>query len=137
MRIVRIAVVGSCLLLAGCATSSGIREAFELSSREYNRMLRWKEMDEACAAFSDAPLVKECRERGAALRDVSMADLRIRNTEYRGEKTRETATVRVEIDYFVLPSGRVKTAEYLEQWAFRDLDGRKRWCITTLPPELK
>jgi len=134
----RTAVAGSCLLLTGCtATSSGIRDAFELSSREYNRMLRWNETDDACVAVSDTPVLEECLKRSAALRKASIVDVRVRSIDYKDDENREEATVVVEVDYYVLPSGRLKTQVHSEKWALRDIGGKKSWRITTPPPELK
>ncbi|AJE02447.1 hypothetical protein [Geobacter pickeringii] len=120
--------------LAGCRNPYLISERFTESSREYNRSIRWRELEQACLAFADRGVKDECLARAAA-KGVSVADYRVVSTELDPEKG--TATVHMEIDYYVLPSTRLKSVRDVQQWRYEEKDGDLRWRIVTPPPEFK
>lgn len=127
-----------CLLLlplAACRTLTGAGEEFEKSSKAYNRMLRWQEMDQAAAAFVDKGLRPQFQQQIEAAKGVKVVDYRVKSLECDPEKGE--AEVRVEFDYYVPPSTTVKTADDLQKWVYREENGKMVWRLTTLPPAFK
>lgn len=123
-------------VLAGCRTPLYLMtEQFEQSSREYNRSLRWQELEQACLTFAAKDVKDDCLGRAKAAREVSMADYRVTSTDLDPEKG--TASVRMEHDYYVLPSTRLRTVEDVQQWRYAEEEGAERWRIVTPPPEFK
>lgn len=137
MRIHRIVVLFVlATVLAGCRTPLYVvAEQFEKSSREYNRSLRWQEMEQACLTFSAKEIKDECLARTRGAKGVSMADYRVTSTDLDPEKG--TATVRMELDYYILPSTRLQTVEDTQQWRYAEEEGAKGWRIVTPPPEFR
>lgn len=121
--------------LAGCRTTYGMAEQFGKFSQEYNRQWRWQEQEQACINFAAEDIREECLQRARAAEGVSVADYRVKSTDLDLEKG--TATVRVEIDYYILPSTQVKTVEDVQKWRYDDEEGRERWRLISLPPEFK
>ncbi|WP_298433380.1 hypothetical protein [Geobacter sp.] len=121
--------------LAGCRNPYLIAERFTDSSREYNRSIRWQEVEQACLTFADGGVKEECLARATAAKGVSVADYRVVSTELDPEKG--TATVRMEIDYYILPSTRLKSVQDVQQWRYEEKDGDLRWRIVTPPPEFR
>ena len=122
-----------CLLLSvlvGCHPSYQIEDRLEESSRELNKMLRWRQMQEACAAFALAERRESCLAGAKGATGVEIADYRVRETKLDMEKGE--ATVRVELDYYVPPSNRLQTVEDVQQWRYLEADGRW-WLVSPLP----
>ena len=135
-KILLIAVIP--LLLNGCSTFKDIKNAnigteFTQSAKGYRNLLRWQEFDTAAIAFVDEPLRDEFQKRIEALKDVKMADYRVKSLECMPEKGE--ATVKVEFDYYTPPSMKLKTAEDVQKWIYREGNGKKQWRLTTLLPE--
>lgn len=124
------------LVLAGCRNPYLITQRFEDSSREHNRLMRWQGLEQSCVIFAGDQVKDACLERARAAKDVSVADYRVTSTELDVDKG--TATVRVEVDYFILPSTRLKTLVDEQQWRYVE-DGEKgnRWFLATPPPEFR
>ncbi len=136
MRIQRAALLLLLLLfLAGCRNPYLVAQRFDDSYREYNRLVRWQEHENACMSYADPSVADECFARAKGAKGASMADYRVKSMEMDPEKG--TATVRVEIDYYVLPSTRLKTLEDVQQWRYEQVDGKERWRIATPIPEFK
>lgn len=123
------------LFLAGCRNTYLVAQRFDESSREYDRLVRWQEHENACMSFAASTVADECLARAKAAKGVSMADYRVKGVDMDPEKG--TATVRVEIDYYILPSTRLKTLEDVQQWRYEEVDGKERWRIVTPLPEFK
>lgn len=125
-----------CLLTGACASSRmASREEFEQSMKGYNRMLRWHEMENAGMIYLEPELRDAFMESAAGIkkRGVTITDYRILTSECVPEK--RTASVLAEFDYYILPSNRVKTLTYKQQWVYRELDGNKGWRLKSeLPP---
>ena len=125
------------LLLSGCATLSNLGESdrgrLVTASNSYNRMLRWKELDMACGAFVEESGRRKCVDRAAALKDVQVTDVRTRNIEY--SPAADEATVHAEIEYYLLPSPRVKTLTDVQQWKLVGPEERKVWVIRSSFPD--
>lgn len=111
----------SCMLLTACATDMGLRDEFDKSVKAYNRMLRWQELENAGMAFVEKDYRDVYLKRAEALkrRGVTLTDFRILTSECLPEK--KTGEVIAEFDYFILPSNRIKTATYRQEWVYQDL----------------
>ena len=124
-----------CLMLSGCAylSQSALREEFEKSMKAYNRMLRWQEVEQAGVLYMEAEKRAEFMKRAESIkkRGVTVADFRILTSECLPEK--KTGDVVAEFDYFILPSNRLKTLTYRQEWIYQDL--LKSWKLKSeLPP---
>jgi hypothetical protein len=124
-----------CLLVVSCVPDKGFREEFEKSVKGYNRMLRWQEVVAAGYLYMEP----EGREKFMATADamgkrgVSITDFRILTMDSLSDKKRGDALV--EFDYYSLPSFRIKTLTYKQEWAYRDVDDTKSWRVKSpLPP---
>jgi hypothetical protein len=126
-----------CLLTAACVKDTGIREEFDKSVKAYNRMLRWHEMDAAGALY----MVPEQREAFATAagkinkKDLSITDFRILTMECLAEK--ESGNALVEFDYFILPSNRIKTLTYKQEWVYYEINEKKSWKVKSALPVFK
>jgi hypothetical protein len=120
------------LALAACRTLAGVGTECENSAREYSRMLRWQEFD-AAITFADKSLRDEFQKRIEGAKEVKLADYRIKSLKCDPEKGE--AEVKVEFDYYVQPSVRLRTAEDLQKWVYGEVDGKKQWRLTTLLPD--
>ena len=121
MRIIKRALLlFSCLVFTACATEIGLRDEFDKSIKSYNRMLRWNEVENAVMTYMD----KEFREAfliNAEMfrkRGITLTDFRILTSECLPEK--KSGEVIAEFDYFILPSNRMKTTTYRQQWVYKD-----------------
>lgn len=124
------------LILSGCRNPYLIAQRFEDSSREHNRLMRWQGLEQSCVIFAGDQVRDACLERARAAKDVSVADYRVTSTEL--DVDRGTATVRMEVDYFVLPSTRLKTVEDVQEWRYVEEEERgSRWLLVTPPPEFR
>jgi hypothetical protein len=66
-------------------------------------------------------------------RDVTITDYRILTSECLPEK--KSAEVLVEFDYFVLPSNRIKTLTYRQNWIYLDTVTKKGWQLKSGLPD--
>ena len=137
-RGIRLGLILLCCLMAGaCASRLGIREEFEMGMKEYNRMLRWHEVENAGMTYMEPELraafliaAETIRKKG-----VTITDYRILTSECNPEKG--TASVLAEFDYYVLPSNRIKTLTYSQQWVYRELDHVKGWRLKSELPKFE
>ena len=135
-RIVKIVAMLLCgLLVAACVPDKGFREEFEMSVKGYNRMLRWQEVAAAGQLYMEPEgrdafmaTAEEMKRRG-----VTVTDFRILTMELLSDKKRGDALV--EFDYYQLPSYRMRSLSYRQDWVYRDVDGSKSWRVkSALPP---
>ena len=134
-RIKAVLALLCCLMTAACASQMGTCEEFEQSMKGYNRMLRWHEVENAGMVYLDPDLRDAFMKSAADIkkRGVTITDYRILTSECTPEKG--TASVLAEFDYYILPSNRVRTLTYHQQWAYREQDGKKGWRLKSeLPP---
>jgi len=128
------------LMLCSCAYAlqakhANIREEFDQSTKGYNKMLRWREVENAGMAYMDPELrdafmktAEEIKKRG-----VTITDFRILTSECIPEKG--TGQVVAEFDYYALPSNRIKTLTYRQNWTYLDTEEKKGWQLKSgLPP---
>jgi len=133
MRPVNVIVmlIACCLALSGCTqlTHSTMREEFDKSTKAYNRMLRWQEVENAGMLYMEPEKRGEFMKRAELLkkRGVTITDFRILTTECLPEK--KTGDVTAEFDYYILPSNRIKTVTYHQEWIYQDLI--KNWKLSS------
>ena len=115
------------MMLTGCATQTGLIEEFDRSVKAYNRLLRWHEIESAGMTYIDPDLREEFLKRADILkkRGLSVTDFRILSTTYLPEK--RSGDVVAEFDYYILPSNRVKTISYRQEWVY--LENIKSWKL--------
>lgn len=136
MRIHRaVVLVVLALVLAGCRNPYLVAQRFDDTYREYNRLVRWQEHQNACLGFADPSVAEECLARAGVAKGASMADYRVKGVDI--DPAKGTATVRVEFDYYVLPSTRLKTLEDVQEWHYEKVDGAERWRIVTPLPDFR
>lgn len=124
-----------CLLLGACATNAAIREEFEKSVKGYNQMLRWQEVEAAGMTYMEPELREAFMKSAEDIRkkSVTITDYRILASECLPDKGSASATA--EFDYYILPSNRVKTLTYQQQWSYEKNNGKKGWLLKSgLPP---
>ena len=132
------------LMLCSCAyiqqgitkvEQAKIREEFDDSAKAYNKMLRWREIENAGMLYLDPEMRDEFMKSAEALkkRDVTITDYRILTSECLPEK--KSAEVVVEFDYFVLPSNRIKTLTYRQNWIYLDTETKKGWQLKSGLPD--
>ena len=123
------------LFLAGCRNPYLVAQRFDDTYPEYNRLVRWQEHQNACLGFADPSVKEECLARARTAKGASMADYRVKRVDV--DSAKGTATVRVEFDYYVLPSTRLKTLEDVQEWRYEQVDGKERWRIVTPLPDFR
>jgi hypothetical protein len=117
----------ACLTLTACATRPGLSEELDRSVKAYNRMLRWHELENAVATYSDPEQQEDYRKQAEAFkkRGISITDFRILSTRYLPEM--QSGDVVAEFDYYILPSNRVKTVSHRQEWVYREKS--KSWKL--------
>ena len=108
---------------------------FESSSKQYNQMLRWHDLNMAGLTFVDDSIKDVYAKRAKAAKGVNIADFRVLFQECSPEK--KTARVVVEIDYYIPPSVTVKTLEDDQKWEYVVVNESKIWKLKTPLPEFK
>jgi len=126
-----------CLLTGACASRMGIREECEKGIKAYNRMLRWQEIENAGMIYMEPELRDQFMGTAAAIRKsgVTVTDFRILTSECLPEKG--TAEALAEFDYYILPSNRVKTLTYRQQWVYHEEGAAKGWRLKSGLPEFE
>ena len=130
-------VVG-CLLLMLCACAyakeTGIREEFDQSMKGYNKMLRWRDVENAGMVYLDPELRDAFMKTAGEIkkRGVTITDYRILTSECLPKKG--TAEVLAEFDYYALPSNRIKTLTYRQKWTYLDTEEKKGWQLKSPLP---
>jgi vacuolar-type H+-ATPase subunit D/Vma8 len=137
--LLRIMLLAAIIALAGgCETvqKNVIANQFEQSSKSYNKMIRWNELDKAEAVFPPPDRREEFKSKVKAANGVKVTDFRIKSLECSPE-TGE-ATVVLDIDYYREPSVTVKTVEDVQKWKY-ELEGVgvRRWRLMTMPPDFR
>jgi hypothetical protein len=115
-------------MLTACATTkTELTDGFEQSVKAYNRLLRWHEMESAGITYIDPEIRDEYLKQAETLkkRGLSVTDYRILSSRYLPEK--KAGDVMTEFDYYILPSNRVKTISYRQDWIF--LENSKSWKL--------
>ncbi|MEW6110159.1 MAG: hypothetical protein AB1632_13495 [Nitrospirota bacterium] len=133
MRIFLISLL-TVFIFSACNARQGIRAELEKNTRAYNELLRWHEFNKA-GLFAVEAISEEFRARAGAAKDVRVVEYRILNVildEKKGE-----AAVEVEIDYYLLASGSVKTVVDNQKWSYVEEKGKRQWRLTSAFPEFR
>ena len=118
-----------CLMLSACVSRMGVGESFEKDMKAYNRMVRWQEVENAGMLYME-PEQREIFLKSAETlkkKGVTITDFRILTSEYLPEK--QTGQVVTEFDYYIMPSNRIKTVTYRQEWAYREISEKKSWKL--------
>ena len=129
MRLVKTGLLLCCLAMTACATGKGVREEFELSMKSYNRMLRWQEVENAGMLYLE-PEQREIFVKSAEeikKKGLTFTDYRILTSECLPEKN--SGSVVAEFDYYIMPSNRIKTVTYHQNWTYREINEKKSWKL--------
>jgi hypothetical protein len=125
-----------CLMTAACSVpNSTIREECEKSVKAYNKMLRWHEIENAGMIYLEPELRDGFMKAAADIkkREVTITDFRILTSECLPDKG--TGEVIAEFDYYILPSNRIKTQSYRQDWVYGGIKERMSWKVKSgLPP---
>ncbi len=126
-----------CLMLAGACgytSQSAMREDFEREMKNFNKMLRWQEMERAGMTYA-TPEMRESfmkEAESARKREVSITDYRVLASDC--EPDEKSATSVTLLEYYALPSNRIKSVTYYQQWVFGEKGGKRMWQIKTPLP---
>lgn len=109
-----------CLLMTACATQVALSEKLDRNVKSFNQMLRWHEIENAGITYIDSEKQESYQKQAATLKQkgISVTDYRIITTKYVPEK--KSAEVVAEFDYYILPSNRIKTISYPQEWLYRE-----------------
>lgn len=138
-QLYRYALIFVVLMLCSCAfalqaKNAKIREEFDESAKGYNKLLRWREVENAGMTYMDPELRDAFMKSAEEIRkrEVVITDYRILTSECIPEKG--TAEVVVEFDYYMLPSNRIKTVTYRQNWIYLDTGSKKGWLLKSSLP---
>jgi hypothetical protein len=100
----------------------------------YNRMLRWREIENAGATYLDPELREAFMATAGSIRKrgVVITDYRILTSDCSIEK--KSAEVVAEFDYYTLPSNRIKTLTYRQNWTYLDTEEKRGWQLKSALP---
>ena len=125
------------LFLSGCATVTqwgpDDREKLAKASTDYNTMLRWKDLDKACVTFAEESVRESCLALALKLREINVTDIRTRDIDFRIDGV--AATVHAEIEYYILPSTKVRTIQDTQKWIYIGPVDQKIWRIKSTFPD--
>ncbi|NVN90436.1 MAG: hypothetical protein HXX11_07500 [Desulfuromonadales bacterium] len=128
-RIVKLmSILFCCLLCAACVSDVSVRSEFEKSVKQYNSKLRWREIESAGLLFMETDQLDAFMASAAALRkrDITITDYRVLAEHVLTVKETGDATgsAVVEFDYYIMPSNRVKTLTYKQDWVYHEIGKR-------------
>jgi hypothetical protein len=117
----------SCLTFTACASRPDLSGEFDRSAKAYNRMLRWHEIENAGMTYIEPEQQEQFLKQAETLkkRGLSVTDFRILSSRYLPE--RKAGDVVAEFDYYILPSNRIKTISYRQEWIY--LESIKSWKL--------
>lgn len=123
------------LTLNACASRPGMKESFERSVKDYSKLLRWREIDDAGRTYVTPEQRDEYLKQADDLkkRGLSVTDFRILSMRCQPEK--RTGDVTAEFDYYLLPSNRVETIADHQEWVYRE--SSNSWQLTSGLPAFK
>lgn len=122
-----------CAILTACTymRETDMRDEFDKSMKSYNKMLRWQEVESAGMLYMEPEQRDTFMSAAETMkkRGVNITDYRILTSECLPEKS--SAEVVAEFDYYALPSNRIKTVTYRQNWAYREINAKKSWKVKT------
>jgi uncharacterized protein YceK len=125
-------------LLCSCQSVKQLQygKSLDQVTTDYNQKLRWQQMDTACMAYMDPPLMEDCSRIVDAAREVKVADYRVRSVVY--DERKGTARAVVEFDYYVPPGVTMKKVVDQQKWVLTGEQNQMQvWKLKSLPPEFK
>ncbi len=120
------------LVLSACQSMTGTGEDLQRSVREYNRLLRWQEGNEAVTRFVQPRRQPDYLKRPGREEAPQIVDYRVGTVSWLSPGS--VAVVPVELDYYLLPSATVKTVVDSQEWRYTEGQG---WQITSPPPSFR
>ncbi len=120
----------SCLMLSACSvTRANLSEEFDRSVKSYNQMLRWHEIEKAGTTYFAPELRDQFLKQAESLKKqgLTIADVRIVTSKCLPENN--SGNVIAEFDYYTMPSNKIKTVSYHQQWAYRE--NIRSWILTS------
>jgi hypothetical protein len=125
------------LLLNGCSTAkiAKIGIECETSTKDYIRLVRWNEFENAMVTYVSAPLQGEYRRKIEAAGEVKVVDYRVKTREC--DPVKGEASVKVEVDYYIPPSVTVKTVIDYQKWTYEGPEDQRVWRLKTSLPDFK
>jgi hypothetical protein len=122
-----------CFLLTGCANKVDLGPGYEVLSKHFLQAMRWQDFQGAAVHLQDGE-----RRKLLASFDGS-EDLHIVDAEYkysRPNKKMGTAESELILEYYLLPSTRVKEWVWKMDWVLIPVDTKQRgtWQIQGAPP---
>jgi len=121
------------IVVSGCTQKIDLGPGYAKTSNEFLRVLRWQEYA-AAAAFVREDIRQEFIDHFEALEDVHFVDAVYRRTELNVKEG--TASVELMIDYYRLPSTRVRQWSWQLDWVLLPADTRQAgtWQLHSKPP---
>lgn len=131
-RMVTGLICGICLMMTACAAQIGVSEEFDRSVKTFNRLVRWHEIESAGMTYLGQEQQEEFMKQAEALkkRGLTITDYRILFTRYLPEK--HAGDVVAEFDYYILPSNKIKTVSYRQEWLYQE--STKSWKLASRLP---
>lgn len=135
IKVVKLLLCVLCLLVSACASRINLSEEFDRNVKAYNRLLRWHEIESAGITYIAPELRDDFMKQAAALkkRGLSVTDYRIVTSRYLADK--KTGDVVAEFDYYILPSNRIKSVSYHQEWTY--IEDAKSWQLKNRLPEFE
>lgn len=129
-------VLFTALALTACTLLNPLKSRQKAALDEFIYALRWQRYAVAAAAFAEAPRRSFLDQVENLHKDLSIIDVRLLRVEFSEEGRR--AEVRLEMDYFLLPSATIRTLRIDQTWVHFESSeqGRKGFLITTPFPEI-
>jgi len=129
LKIVKLAVILLCCLLsAACVSDVNVRSEFEKSVKQYNSKLRWQEIESAGLLFMETDKLEAYMASAEAIKKkgITITDYRILASHMLPEQPAgdTVGNAVVEFDYYILPSNRIKTLTYKQDWVHREVGKR-------------
>lgn len=125
-------------LVGGCETlrNNNISWQLEQSTKNYNHLIRWNELDKAVLLYPPDSLREEFRRKVQAAKGAHITDVRVKSQVC--SPTKGVATVEIEIEYYREPSVTIRTVEDVQNWRYVE-EGKDNWIwrLMTLPPDFK
>jgi hypothetical protein len=128
------------LMLTACGIFRDIKHAnigseFGKSTRDYNQLVRWNELESAASSFVSPSLQEKYRERIKDARTIRITDYRVMRMEC--DPIKGEGSAKMELDYYRPPSVKLNTVEDLQKWSYEGEENKRAWRLKSLLPEFR
>ena len=128
------------LMLTACGIFRDIKYAnigseFAKSTRDYNQLVRWNELETAASSFVSPLLQEKYRERIKDASTIRITDYRVMRTEC--DPIKGEGSAKMELDYYRPPSVKLNTVEDLQKWSYEGEENKRAWRLNSLLPEFR